>query len=90
MKDIVPLVENIDHSVAERSNHFLDLVQQAEQAGDEIFEESYRGNRKDIDAQAYLRRESHRSMADAVQILRSSVDCLMRLLPTMERTLAFA
>jgi hypothetical protein len=90
LKDIVPSVENIDYSVAERSNHFLDLVQQAEQAGDDIFEESYHGNRKDIDAQAYPRRESHRNIADAVQIVRSSVDCLMRLLPTIERTLAFA
>lgn len=89
LKDVVPCLGKIDQSAAGKIHHLLGLIQQAEQTGD-IFEESYSGHRKDTDARTYPRRERPRSAADTVQILRSSVDCLMRLLPTMEKTLAFA
>jgi len=71
-----------NHPAAERIEHLLGIIQQAEEEG--------KGNGSEATKiQTSFRRESHRSMADAAEILHSSVDCLMRLLPTMEISLAF-
>jgi len=67
----------------------IGLIQRAEQAEQEMFKVSAIDCAEALNTGVLVRSEKHRSMADAVQTLCSSVDCLMRLAPTMERTSEF-
>jgi hypothetical protein len=84
LKDVVPLLGNLNRSTTERIHHVIQLIQVAEREGEDEFKDCCSVYPADPDTGAFLDREKHRSIKEAVQTLRSSVDCLMRLLPTME------
>jgi hypothetical protein len=90
LKVVVPSLRDLDLSVAERIHHVVGLISQAERAGEEQIGIPCNIHPEDTDVEAFQSSEKKSmSVEDAVHILRSSVDCLMRLLPTMERTLEF-